>query len=701
MTTYAMGRSENGLLRATNCPEMGENERGNRYGLIKRGVAVVAVFLSLVALSSPLVPDLPKGGEAEMLEVYRHAAMHGSPKAIFAMAYYNEHGIGMPVNREEALKWYWKLCELHGANPDGVQDEAAKAIDRLVGLSIPFDPQTADGNTILSFVSSQTNRAAAVAVTRVLRQKTVGRMLVFTNLTAFYVQRLKNGGIDLTLDSLSGSDGRPVLQKQNSCSSIRVLFDSASAQTARCLDREDVVARLEGVVVTNCPWYWGFVVKGVSVEPKDPSLVRPLPDFNADTITGDELLDYLKNQHRQIRKWQFSEIQSRLVGRRLTFSKLRLAGSSGDFRKKDDTFWLGAVPTWERVGEGDLVGSAMFKLSFRDETMRRFARQLVKVAAFAQLEEVSGTFVKVEDPDDGWAFQLADVDLLPQGAVRDIDGIGTGTISGDDIIQRVGANFTPVARLSLASRFAGREVSFVAGVVESCRPCGTNDAFSLVCRMTPWMPEGGRGQPLRVAFEVPSERGRAFRRTPIPGDLVTKLKGRISAVKDAEGRNILGESPVLELDQPDFDITWKSDVVKMTGLDSRPGDRIVRRLSLCWPEVRPDQFIRLARQVNGQTVEFARGRCQQAYWHRDRRLVVTVTLEDPLYGRCIDLDLLPKGDSAALAQGLKQGRILRHIRGVLTAEMAKPNEWSPEKMCVRMKDATFDVDVKGERKKPD
>ena len=34
----------------------------------------------------------------------------------------------MPVNREGALKWYWKLCGLHGANPDGVQDEAAKAV---------------------------------------------------------------------------------------------------------------------------------------------------------------------------------------------------------------------------------------------------------------------------------------------------------------------------------------------------------------------------------------------------------------------------------------------------------------------------------------------------------------------------------------------------------------------------------------------
>ena len=485
------------------------------------------------------------------------------------------------------------------------------------------------------------------------------------------------------------------LRERNTCSSIRVLFDGASAQTARCLDREDVVARLEGLVITNCPWYWGFVVRGLSIEPKDPSISQPLPDFDAATITGDELLDYLKSQDRQIRKWQFSEIQSRLVGRRLTFRNLRLSGSSGDYRKAGKGFWLGAVPKWERVGEGDLVGSAVFKLSFRDEATRRFARQLVKVAAFTQMEEVSGTFAKVEDPDDGWAFQLSDVDIVPRGAVRDIDGFGTGTISGDALIRRIGANFTPVTRLSLAFRLAGREVSFVSGVVESCRPCWATGTLSLVCRMTPWMPDGGRGQPLRVTFKIPSERNRQLRRTPIPGDLVIKLKGQILEVKDAEPDGIQSERPVLELDQPDFDITWKSDIAKTTGLDTRPGDRIVRRLSLCWPEVRQDQFIRLARQMNGQTVEFARGKFQRAYWHRDRPLVVTVNLEDPLYGRCIDLDIpLPKGDLAARAQGLKQGTILRHIRGVLTAEVAKPDKWAPETMCVRLKDATFEIDEK-------
>ena len=664
---------------------------------MKKWFAVVVSLFSLAGMATPVVPDLPKGREEEFLASCRKAAERGSYESMYFLAYYNEHGIGMPVNTAESIEWYRKLC----ANPcisnviSDFQYEAAKSLDRLVGVAIPFDPQTADGDTMLSFLASQTNDVDAVAAMRLLRQRTVGRTLTFTNLVAFYVQRINDGRIELTLDSLYGADGSKERRNMNSLSSIRVLFDSESAHMARCLDREDDVARLEGLVVTNCPWYWGFVVKGLSVEPKDPLIGQPLPDFDAATITGDELLDYLKSQNRQIRKWQYSDIQSRLVGRRLTFSNLRLSGSSGDSRRAEDDFWVVAVPKWERVGEGDLVGSANFKLSFRDEPTRRFARQLVGAASFAQLDEVTGTFVEVEDPDDGWAFQLADVDLVPHGAVRDIGELDDGTISGDDLVRRVGANFTPVAWLSLSTGFAGRKVSFVSGVVESCRPCWTNDTFSIVCRMTPWMPDGRRGRPLRVAFEVPPERGREFRRTPIPGDLVVKLRGRIAELEDVDVRRFRGEGPVLELDQPDFGITWKSDAVKLTGLDVRPGDRIGRRLSLCWPEVRQDQFIRLARQLNGRTVEFARGRFQRAYWHRDRPLAVTVSLEDPFYGQCIDLDvLLPDGDLATRAQGLKSGTILRHIQGVLTAEVAKPNEWSPETMCVRLKDATFEIDEK-------
>ena len=40
-----------------------------RGGLMKELLAVVVVFLSFAGKSHPLVPDLPKGNEAEMLQL--------------------------------------------------------------------------------------------------------------------------------------------------------------------------------------------------------------------------------------------------------------------------------------------------------------------------------------------------------------------------------------------------------------------------------------------------------------------------------------------------------------------------------------------------------------------------------------------------------------------------------------------------------
>ena len=658
-----------------------------------------ALLAALSSLATPLVPPLPKENAEQMLSFYRDAAAHGSPKAMLTLAFYNENGIGMPVNRDEAIMWYRKVCEVPGQNPDGVQDEAVRAIDRLGGIDFPFDPQTVDGNTILDFIIAQTNHANSALVSRLLRNKTVGRTLTFTNMVAFFVQRIKTGDINLTLDPRQNGHGRP---PHSTSSSVRVEFTGEAAKNAAYFDRDDVVARLDGIVVTNCPWYLGFVVKGVSVTPQDPSLSRPLPSFDAANITGDELLDYLRDQRRTIRKWHFIDIQNRLAGRRLTFHKMRLSGSSGMLNRKDDKFWLGAVASWETVGEGDRTGCAEFRLSFPDKDTQEFAAHLVIQSSFAFLDDVTGTFAKGVDPDDGWAFQLEDVSLLPSGMVKGLDGLGDGVVSGDELVRRIGTNFTPMEQLSINLLLKGREISFTSAVVESCRPCWTNDTLSLTCRLSPLVQNTSRRQnPMRISFEVPAEKAKALRRTPIPGDLVIKIKGRPVPLgsPDPRRRNY-SEHPVLALDNPDFDITWRSDVAKTTGLDSRPGDRIVRRLSLCWKDVRDDQFIRLAREINGQKVEFSSGRVMHSTRQGDGAQHVKVTLLDPLYGECVSLPLIVTDAARAnKAEGLERGTSLRHISGTLVVELAKSADWEPLAYWPRLKDATFEVVEKSAERK--
>lgn len=668
---------------------------------MKKSALLLVLLATSFGLAAPLIPELPAEGAKEQLEFYVDAARHGSPRAMLALAHYNEHGIGMATNRSEALQWYRKIL----ASPGGLSPEVLAAAEggfaRLGGATLPFDASSTTGNYFLDLLAAQTNRESAYLAARTLRHRLVGRTLVFTNLVNTYSQFGRNGRVELMLDipdeCRPPATGNPHVYNphRSTFMTVRAFFDGEDARIARLVDRFDRIVRIEGLVVTNWPWHDGFVLKGVSLVPEDAALADPLPPFDAATITGDGLLDYFRQQ-RLIRKWQYAEIQSKLAGRRLTFHKLRLDGSfSSRGDKFDSTFSISAVPNWERVGEGDIAGSATFRLSFSNDSARRFARSLVQAGGFAQLSEVAGTFARVEDPNQGWALQLEDVVLVPKGADLDIADDARGPLPGDEIVRKVGLSFTPVVKLGLCSRFAGREVSFTSGVVDSCQTDWVSNTVHVVCRMVAQSSDGGCPNPLRVSFTIPAEKAKALRRTPIPGDLVVGLKGRIPSLPAADERRhrwSTSDSSALELEQPDFAITWMSDVAKLTNLETKTGDRIVRRLALCWKEVRSDQFLRLARQVNGMAVDFRGGRIHNASSRNDGTVLVTVGLEDPLYGECAELALVvPPGALAEQAAIAKYGVRVRKIHGVLRAELAKPNDWSAERMCVRLNDASFEI----------
>lgn len=672
---------------------------------MKRIVFALVMLAGLPGFAA-LIPELPADRAKEQLDFYLDAANHGSPRAMLALAHYNEHGIGMPTNRAEALRWYRQVLSSRSGSIKAVIEAAESGLIRLGGDTIRFDETSTSGNYFLDLIAAQTNRESAIFTCNALRHKLLGRTLVFTNMVASYVQHRNDGIVKLMIDLprepfVRRDDPHAYRPRDYSFMTTCVFFDPADARVARCLDRDDRIVRVEGQVVTNWTWQCGgMALRGVSVEPADSALETPLPAFNAATITGDELLDFLK-KIGHIRKWQIAEIQSKLAGRRLTFHKLRLSGSRAarDFNNTDTdpTFWIGAVPHGERVGEGDLVGSASFMLYFSNESARRFADRLCRMDSFSAIDEIVGTFAKVDDADDWQSFRLQDVTIVPKDAEIALADDGTDVLSGDEIVRKFGGNFTAINKLVLCSRFAGRQVSFDAGVVENCSPDWTSNTLAVTCRMAAQNSRDGRQRPLNVAFTIPAEKAKALRRTPIRGDLVIGLKGRLAAlppinIDRTTCRCPLDDSRTLELEQPEFDVLWRSDVAKLTDLDTKTGERIVRRLGLCWQEVRADQLLRLALQVNGRTVDFPSAVIHNSTAKSDGTSVVTVGLVDPLLNECGELTLVvPKGKLAEQVSVLKYGIRLRNIRGTLVAELAEPNDWQPETMCVRLKDATFEI----------
>ena len=672
------------------------------YNVHMKNIAFALVMLAELSGSAALIPELSADGAEEQLELFRDAANHGSPRAMLALAHYNEHGIGMPTNHAEALRWYRQVLSSRSGSIKAVIEAAESGLVRLGGDTIRFDETSTSGNYFLDLIAAQTNRESAVFTCNALRHKLLGKTLVFTNLVTSCVQHRNDGIVKLMLDLprepfVRRVDPHAYRPRDYSFMTTCIFFDPADARVAHCLDRDDRIVRVEGLVVPNWTWQNGMALKGISVKPADPAIETPIPAFDAAAITGDELVAFL-NRQRHIRKWQIAEIQSKLAGRRLTFHRLRLSGSNGSRgNAPDPSFWLGAVPTGERVGEGDPVGRASFMLYFSNESARQFAHRLLRTDAFSVIDELVGTFAKVENADDIQSLRLEDVTLVPKGAMIDLADDGKGPLSGDELVRKVGTDFTAITKLGLCSRFEGREISFTSGVIERSSTDWAKGTVTVTCRMAPKTDANGRRHPLHVSFTVSPEKTKSLRRTPIRGDLVIGLKGRLAGSAPENNGTLtshysFGEAYTLELKEPEFDILWKSDVVKLTGLETKTGERIVRRLGLCWSDVRADQFLRLVRQVDGQTVDFPSAVIHNSTANNDGTAAVTVGLEDPLLGECGELTLVvPKGKLAEQVSVMKYGIRLRNVRGTLVAELAKPSDWQSETMCVRLKDATFEI----------
>ena len=648
----------------------------------------------------------------EALRLYRLSAERRSQTGMLALGRFSEEGILMPVDREEAVRWYRQVLDLFGVNERGAADEAAARLVRLGAFALPFDPETASGNDLADYIAGETNSVAQMTGTRHLRRVLMGRSLTYTNLVVTYVHRLPDGGLDVTLEP--PKKGRKLQRwgyanlpsTQNSCSEIRVKVAPEHARVARCLDRGDILASFSGEVCDADPWYWGFVLKGTSFVPADPSVTRGAPELDTANITGDELLDYLRKHRRlPIRKWQFADLQRRLAGRRLTFHGLRLSGGcSGENRhlKKRTEFWMLSSPVWEPVGEGDETGRPTFALRFASEASERFARLVYRVDPFAKLESVTGTFRRNVDPGDGFCFQLDDVEARPQGLPTGLENLGDGPIDGPALMARLGPKCTPMAVMAARHALAEREIVFHEVAVVTTRWSVTNESIRVSCQLpcetgekSPPRRRPSRDMP-RLELEIPADQAARFRRVPIQGDLLTNVRGRLRGIPEGP-RNIYARDHFFhEITLHDVSCTpaLRTDVVDLEGATDLSGAELVRKFALCWHDTRPEQIARVLRGRIGSTVVFPAAQVSFVSNREDGSVEITVQLQDPVLGPAGAIRLVYSEENARKGvPGLKRDATLKNIRGTVDIDRTERPRWDDTPAGICLLNPTFEVEV--------
>ena len=195
-----------------------------------------------------------------------------------------------------------------------------------------FDAKTITGDEFVRMAASFDSFSRQAKIQRMLRMMK-GRRLMFSRC---FVARgetcvpTRNGAIRVNLDFGKMSDW----DDSNRCLIPITLSGAAGKRAFRELAMNVQLTNVSGVVrwAEHQPWEDKYGDTGFRLTDVDYTLVQPteaLPDFDAATITGDELVDMIARRKTALTPWQRETLQTKLDGRRLFFTKVRFDGRIG------------------------------------------------------------------------------------------------------------------------------------------------------------------------------------------------------------------------------------------------------------------------------------------------------------------------------------------------------------------------------------
>lgn len=587
----------------------------------------------------------------EALASCRLMAKNGDEDAKFDMGRYNEEGIGMPKCRDEAIRWYGKILPWSSPRRDGFIEEVTRRQARLLGIRIPFDPKTADGCVIRDFLAAETNEVVGTCLVRLLTEQIRGRRLTLTNLIVRTSNLQNDGALGMKLDMPESGD------KWNSHRTVFARFCGDDIRMASHLDENDRIDEFTGTVVDKGRSMANLQFEDVSFRTSDPLIDAPVPPFDAASITGDELVEFIRRQPRPFRRWQFDEISERLAGRRLEFHDFRFGGGMTLAIRPGEYSMFSAVPKWVPFGTCDGSMECRFYLIPSNREQERKMRRLYGGGFGNGIASLSGVVRK--GMGSGRMMQLEDIDFVMDGAIPIPGRTADGLLDGDEIVRELKYSPNGIGAETFCAAVTGQTIRFSSAIVDRCYPVPTNRTSAVVfCRVTPKLKlSAGSRDGWYVKFKLPIERESALRRALVPGDLLVGLTGRIKG----------HASGTLRLKGVTFDVKWQKDALEPQDFAKATGDDLLRALALCRPDMREDAFHRVVRGLNGRRVTFSRGVVESAETDADGNVACRVSLGCDLFDSIVSVEAtFAKGKGV---DAIRKGARLDGLSGVLSDEL--------------------------------
>lgn len=341
-----------------------------------------------------------------------------------------------------------------------------------------FDVATITGDELVGLM---TNRTARLTIEdyRTLGAALKGRELTFhdfcvSGCSSADVQNEAEPWYGLQLSTFREHPGGWVEQDRRFCLSLEFV-GADDVRLARRIWGANyrcgvgVIKKLSGVVGTtfHVGLMDGLRLKVTTVEPREP--IEELPDFDAQTVTGDELAEMCKKLKQGLSQNVYDDLSELLLGRELTFSDVQVLTVHEDEDGLTDVE-CGVVVDQSRTTD---VRHRCLRLVARLKTKDIEALPWGFVGGMA-IKRLTGRIVKafgstatrIEE-----TLTLADVKAEVLWKDAKLPAFDAATLTGDGLVELVTASdaeygFAKMQRICRALQ--GRRLTFGEGEVQDC-----------------------------------------------------------------------------------------------------------------------------------------------------------------------------------------------------------------------------------------
>ena len=442
-----------------------------------------------------------------------------------------------------------------------------------------------------------------------------------------------------------------------------------------------------------------------------------LPEFDAATITGDELVGLLTNREVQLTSEDYAALNAALKGRELTFHDFCVYGCCQSHALNGEDRWFGLeLSTFREHQEcpgGWVERDNRFNLSlgFSDADDIRFARRIWGAnhrCGFGVIKTLSGIVETDFHFGSLGGLQLKATDLEPRGPIEELPDFDAQTVTGDELAElckKLKQGLSQNVYEELNELLLGRELTFSdvqVLTVHEDEDGLTDVECGVVVDQSSTMDVHHRC--LRLVARLKTRDVEALPWGFAGGMAIKRLTGRVSG---PSGSTDIRIEKTLTLADAKAEVAWQDEKLPAFDAETLTGDGLVELLTASGDGFGFAKLQRICRALKGRRLTFGEGEvldCQK--WWRNDDMVVTLGV-GPKGGRFDNFAfnfgfdfppvaaVFPAGEAAKIAAQLARGQKLRNISGVFALNEAPPKGVHQERNGVtrwyQLTDVTFDA----------